>query len=209
MYIRIDDREPGEISRMLKDRHHLEISVDHLSYGDYLFSDICIERKTIADFLNSMKSGRLWTQLEGCKENYTRVFLLLEGSIPVPYDKNSAIDELKVISGINGVTMGWGIPIIPSNNITQTARILDAMFRKADGTKKEYLKPVKKKGKNTQEIKENILACSPGVGRGTAKRIIKQYGSIENVVNLSLEDLQKIKGVGEKTAQSIYDAFHN
>ncbi|MXV62640.1 excinuclease ABC subunit C [Natronorubrum sp. JWXQ-INN-674] len=52
------------------------------------------------------------------------------------------------------------------------------------------------------EVK-TVLDDVPGVGPETRKRLLGRFGSVENVREASLEDLESISGVGEKTAETI------
>ena len=47
------------------------------------------------------------------------------------------------------------------------------------------------------------------VGEGTAKRLLRYYHSLKEIMALTYEDLIKIEDIGETTAQSIVDYFHN
>jgi len=202
-YIRMDNREPKELCEALRSKFGHTVSYETLTIGDYLFSDVCIERKTVGDLLKSLRDGRIWNQLKGAKENYPRPMIILEGALPYSYNKKTAVDEMKVIGGLLGIAMGWGIPIVPSNHLDQTAKIIDAAFRRADRGKVEYLKPVKKKHYTAQEIREDILCTIPGLGRKTAKEILKKYPTIKAVNEATDSQLRKIKGVGPKTTKWI------
>ncbi|QFU82062.1 excinuclease ABC subunit C [Natronorubrum aibiense] len=48
-----------------------------------------------------------------------------------------------------------------------------------------------------------VLDDVPGVGPETRKRLLGRFGSVENVREASLEDLQSVSGVGERTAETI------
>ena len=48
-----------------------------------------------------------------------------------------------------------------------------------------------------------VLDDVPGVGPETRKRLLGRFGSVENVREASLEELQRVPGVGEKTAETI------
>ncbi|MFC6716196.1 excinuclease ABC subunit C [Natrialbaceae archaeon GCM10025810] len=52
------------------------------------------------------------------------------------------------------------------------------------------------------EVK-TVLDDVPGIGPETRKRLLGRFGSVENVRNASLEDLESVSGVGEKTARTI------
>ena len=38
-----------------------------------------------------------------------------------------------------------------------------------------------------------------------ARILLAHFGSVQTVVNASLEDLVAVKGIGEKTAQKVYE----
>ncbi len=203
----MDDREPKKIWEILQEKHNLTVKYERLNVGDYIFSDVCIERKTVGDFLKSLRDGRIWEQLKASKENYTRVMVILEGTLPYSYNPSTAVDEMKVIGGMLGITMGWGIPIVPSNNVEQTAKIIDSAFKRSDKKKTEYLKPTKKKHYTAGEVKEDILCTIPGIGRKTSKAILKVFPTIESVMIASDEDLKKVPRVGKKTVEWIKEVF--
>ncbi|WP_064616606.1 NAD-dependent DNA ligase LigA [Streptobacillus moniliformis] len=45
------------------------------------------------------------------------------------------------------------------------------------------------------------------VGKTTSKLVVSHFGSIENIINASLEELVLIEGIGEKVSLSIYNYF--
>ncbi len=47
------------------------------------------------------------------------------------------------------------------------------------------------------------------VGTETAELLAEEAGDLETLIHMSLEDLDQIEGVGEKTAQAIYDYFQD
>ncbi|USZ70976.1 excinuclease ABC subunit C [Natronosalvus halobius] len=48
-----------------------------------------------------------------------------------------------------------------------------------------------------------VLDDVPGIGPETRKRLLGRFGSVENVRAASVEDLQSVPGVGERTAQTV------
>ncbi len=52
------------------------------------------------------------------------------------------------------------------------------------------------------EVK-TVLDDVPGVGPETRKRLLGRFGSVENVREASLEDLQSVSGIGEQTARTV------
>ena len=43
----------------------------------------------------------------------------------------------------------------------------------------------------------------PGVGPETRRRLLRRFGSVENVRGASVADLRDVEGVGEKTAEAL------
>ncbi|SDL00445.1 excinuclease ABC subunit C [Natronorubrum texcoconense] len=52
------------------------------------------------------------------------------------------------------------------------------------------------------EVK-TVLDDVPGIGPETRKRLLGRFGSVENVREASLEDLESVSGVGQKTAETL------
>jgi excinuclease ABC subunit C len=52
------------------------------------------------------------------------------------------------------------------------------------------------------EVK-TVLDDVPGVGPETRRRLLRRFGSVENVRSASRDDLTSVPGVGEKTAETL------
>ena len=52
---------------------------------------------------------------------------------------------------------------------------------------------------------ENI----PNIGYEKSKIILQQFKGLDNLKKASLDEIMKVKGIGKKTAESIFDALHN
>ena len=48
----------------------------------------------------------------------------------------------------------------------------------------------------------------PGVGKHLKFLLLKELGSVEQIAKASIEELTSIKGIGIKTAKTVYDYFH-
>jgi len=48
-----------------------------------------------------------------------------------------------------------------------------------------------------------ILQGLPGVGRDRAERLLNAFGTVEAVIMAGTEDLQRVDGIGQKTAEKI------
>jgi excinuclease ABC subunit C len=52
------------------------------------------------------------------------------------------------------------------------------------------------------EVK-TVLDDVPGVGPATRRRLLRRFGSVENVREASVEDLTDVDGIGEATAKTL------
>jgi excinuclease ABC subunit C len=48
----------------------------------------------------------------------------------------------------------------------------------------------------------------PGIGESHQKQLLRAFGSVKAIRAASLEDLQRVKGIGPAKAKSIYDTLH-
>ena len=95
MIIEIDDREPRSIEALaivVDDK--MQFMRNRLNEGDYVWQDICVERKQIDDFCSSLMSGRLEKQLEKMKLKYKKIYLIVVGRIK---DRTSEIHEHSIL----------------------------------------------------------------------------------------------------------------
>jgi len=60
--IHVDIHEPAGIIELLEKK--ADIHIGNITPGDYVFPPVGIERKTYADFLQSVKTRRLFEQLK-------------------------------------------------------------------------------------------------------------------------------------------------
>lgn len=54
----------------------------------------------------------------------------------------------------------------------------------------------------------SALEQIPGIGEQTVFLLLKQMGSVENIEQAEIDELCNIKGIGHKTAETIYNYFH-
>lgn len=57
-------------------------------------------------------------------------------------------------------------------------------------------------------ISESSLDDIPGIGKKRKINILKEFGTMDNVKNASVEELAKIKGMNEKVATNVYEYYH-
>lgn len=175
-----------------------EVNILALKVGDYLINNIAIERKTASDFISSMLSKRLQEQLNQIQQ-YGKKLLVIEGDLNI--QKNSNINPNAIKGQILAILTHYSIPIIFTKSEKETA---DYLFLLA----KQQIKGIQESSlhsripKTKQEQKQYILESFPNIGPKTAKKLLKEFKTIRNIINKSHEELEKVLG---KRTQSLID----
>lgn len=60
----------------------------------------------------------------------------------------------------------------------------------------------------SDNISESSLDDIPGIGKKRKINILKEFGTMDNVKNASVEELAKIEGMNEKVATNVYEYYH-
>ncbi len=171
----------------------VNVEFKHLKVADYLIGEVAVERKTISDFINSMINKRLLRQLEELKQ-YAKRLLIIEGI----EEQELYNDEPEGMHGnsIRGMLLYTSLeancPIIFSKDYKDTAKFLFLIARRMEKTKTPISLHAKKRNLSFKEQKQYILESFPGIGPATAKKLLKKFKTINNIINAPDEELEKI-----------------
>jgi len=175
-----------------------EIEFTRLKVADYLVKGVAIERKTISDFVGSIKNKRLLRQLEELQQ-YEKKLLIIEGIYEQELYTDSQEIEGMHANAIRGfllsVLLNFNVPIIFTKDYADTAKFMDVLSRKKKT--QDIGLNVNKKTLDSNERSQFILEGFPGVGPKTAKKLLIEFGNIKKIMNASEEELEKI--LGKKT----------
>ncbi len=197
----IDEREKKSgIPDLLKEIG-VKVEMKNLPIGDYIVaSETVIERKSVSDFISSVFDGRLFDQCNRLREHFEHPAIIIEGNL----DEIVQITENPLVfyGAVSAVALDFKIPVIPTPNASNTAKLLVAMCARQGKTKGPFLKKIRKSGDvNRQQL--SVLCSLPGVGEKLASRMLERFGSPSNSLNASVAELSKIEGMGESRAQKI------
>lgn len=92
----IDSREPGKMSGLF-DIYKMKYKIYAMDSGDIELGEPAGERKTIADFIGSYKSGRVFDQLERLSKRTSLPFLFVTGT---PKDYEAAMNKISRFKGV-------------------------------------------------------------------------------------------------------------
>jgi len=62
--------------------------------------------------------------------------------------------------------------------------------------------------KQAKKMSSSAVEDIPNVGLAKRKALIAHFGSVKNIANANVEDLQKVTGIGALLANQIYLYFH-
>ncbi|MEK6840867.1 MAG: ERCC4 domain-containing protein [Nanoarchaeota archaeon] len=170
-----------------------DVEVKELKVADYLVKGTAIERKTVSDFISSMKNRRLLKQLEELQQYESRL-LIIEGIEEQEIysedfsEKGFGMHPNSVRGFLLSVLLNYRVPIIFTKNHEDTAKFISVLAKKE--TRESPLNATKKV-RSIEEQAQYIIEGFPGIGPKTAKKLLKKFRTIKNVINASAEDLKK------------------
>ncbi len=195
----VDDREPELLFSHLHGK--MEYKKTRLLLGDIIIGDIAIERKERDDLENSIIDGRLFKQLDSLLKSFPRVVLVIEGT-----KRFERINRNALIAAISSYLVR-GVSVFFTRNEEETSQLVYWIAKKYLNNGKE--KPiVGKKPKREEEFVLSIIEMLPGISVKLAKNISKHFPSLKELFNASLEDLEKVEGIGKEKAKRIYSIIN-
>lgn len=164
-----------------------------------------VERKSFSDFVQSyIKNDHLQDQAYRLNNNFKNYCCIVHGSIEDLYRikalrriKQPAVDKMAA-----KLEVIYKLPIFWVDN---EAQYLNKIMDLAEMIVKEGGAKVKAKSsvsiKNRPDV--HILTAGSNIGDKTALLLLKKFGTPQNVLNASREELLSIKGVGDGTVSDI------
>jgi Fanconi anemia group M protein len=170
-----------------------DITPMQLSIGDYIIGDICIERKSLKDFYDSIIDKRIFEQLKSIKSNYEKKLLIIEGESG---ERNIHPNAIKGM--IASIMLDYKIPIIFLKDSDETADFLGVI----DKRMQKIIAPIiaVKKEKNNYDSAINLLCSIPGIGLKNANKLFEKFKSIKKIFNAKEDELINI--LGEKNSNN-------
>lgn len=186
----IDYRERNSLVASELMKLGFEIEFKELKVADYIVRDVAIERKTVSDFISSMKNRHLINQLEELKQ-YENKLLIIEGIDEQELyneDNHLGMNPNSVRGFLLSILLKHKIPIAYTKNSGDTAKFIQVISRKKE---RETPLNITKKSLNKKEQIQFIIEGFPGIGPTTAKKLLEKFKTIQNIINASQEELEK------------------
>ncbi|MBT7903529.1 DEAD/DEAH box helicase [Candidatus Woesearchaeota archaeon] len=203
LLIYADHREKSNtiVKEMSSQGIHIELK--QLTLGDYQLSKrVIVELKKVSDFVDSIIDGRLLDQVKRLKSEVERPVIIIEGEENIYSQRKIHPNAIRGM--IATITISFGIPIIQTRNVSETAALLLIMAkREQDEFSSEYSMHGSRKPITVKEQVEYIVSSLPGIGPGLAKPLLEKFKTIKNIVNATEDELKEVAKIGDKKAKEI------
>ena len=218
MEVWIDHREQDRVKSATKyyTEQGLEVDVKELPVGDYIFTNgeqkVAFEFKEVNDFITSISSGRVFNQAINMAEEFDYHFVVIRGT------ESERAKYLAISKNYRTVTIFQYHSAIASLNRyttvieSYTPYINEAYYKMMVQAKKclQDRPIVKKFPRKHHNTALNFLCyCIYGLNYKRAKLIVDTYQleSLSDLMELTVDDLILIEGIGKNTAQKIIGAL--
>ncbi len=217
----LDYRERKMIPLLLEIDDFVEIT--NLPIGDIVIpvedQSILIERKSAMDFIDSIKTSRLWDQAGRIKNTeyilnfkIKRKIIMIHEQI-LPSLLSERISWASIFGAIQELVYVYNFQVFHVETDYALKEFLRILIKR-EQEKKNDSEPKIKWEKHVPYTKDDltwklyILSSIPYVGEKTAKKLLEKFGSIEKIARATPVELMKVPGIGEEKAKIIYRLLH-
>lgn len=224
MKLQIDNRESN--SRISSARQffgdNYTIETDNYPVGDFIFDNkVCFEYKTAPDIVSSIIDGRVFRQVEKMKQ-YPFSYVIIVGNVAEHINERNAnywnrrnqVRQFTVRNYLGALArLNIESRVIHVDNNQQAWIIMDFLVKKLLSDNPSVRGVDRPKATLSDPI-ATFLSCiyvndSQRLGIKTAI-MIREYlhlESLSDLLDVTYDDLVKVKGVGSKTAKRICDVL--
>lgn len=209
----VDTHENRSIVPKQLEKFGVEIRFADLPVGDYLLSDtLCVERKEINDYVSSLTSGHLHTQLSDLSTNFDVSYLIVEGIISeaLMYRKIKRESYLSSLAGASLKRSPEGkkgiVQIINLETAVDTAVFLKSLDERVGGNE-HRIPPISRIKRSKGDSLVFVVSSLPGIGLVRAKKLLEHFGDLRSLVNADAGEIARIRGIGSKTASELQKLF--
>ena len=220
----IDSRENSDLSRfVIRKAKNMRIPYEKkwIEIGDYVYDDVCFEAKSSTDFLGSVLSKRLWTQIDNMDRHYKTNVVIIHGSLDeaifnviqnspsqMPIAARSLRLNNKFLGAIGRLILDTDVKPIWVDTEEEAALIITAVCKMKPITR-DAIAPQVFKRLTTDDLRIDLLSSIKGVSIKKAKELVKQFGSIMEIGECSAFELQAIEGIGDTLAKRILTTLNS
>lgn len=206
----VDIRETRERIELAKyafqDEPDWEVEVGMFDVADFFVGNILgIEYKEPPDFVGSIKSGRVFQQVQELKENFAQPTLMIGGSLGdlLSPQVRRGMNAASVLAAACSIHAKHEVPVFFADQYF--GQSLKSLCKKAVDKQPTAYTPVRKSA-NSKDLQLHLVSSLPGVGMERAQTILDRYGTplraFKNIHNWS-----ELHGIGSKTTDKVLEVL--
>jgi len=177
-----------------------------LEIGDIAYKNIRIELKSFPDFINSLtdkKTKRFRNQLLNMYINEElECYYIIHGDW-VSMFKFSQMNPNALLGAIASIAGRYKIPPIVLPNKEYAIYVAYKIIEKSFDHK--VIRPDTHKVQSDDRAIDMICASADKVGVRDAEALLKHFGKVKIVVNATVDQMIKVKGIGKEKAKRIHE----
>jgi ERCC4-type nuclease len=220
----IDSRENSKLSKLVMQKAKaIQVPCEKrwIEIGDYVYDDVCFEAKSTTDFLGSVMSKRMWTQLDNMDRHYKTNVVIIYGSLEeaifnvvknspskMPIGARSILLNNKFLGALGRIVLDTDVKPFWVPTEEEAALIITGVSKIKPITR-NAIEPQIFKRLTTDDLRVDLLSSIKGVSIKKSKELIKQFGSIMEIGECSSYELQAIEGIGETLAKRIISTLNS
>lgn len=199
----VDDREDPQ--RIKKLEEHFNVIVGRLDVGDILIPrdnniKIAIETKTVQDFIQSCNNRRIQKEALQMRNKYDYSYIIIysDGKLNPKYHKQTVNQKTANLASLE---IRYNVPFFWCKNFNEFVSQINSIINAVD-KKPEPIEPPLVRLKDSNE-KINVLIGIDGVGKQTAKKLLKHFKKPSAVLNATEDELNKVPRLSKKAKKNI------
>lgn len=194
MKIIIDNREPKRLKRYAE-KEGFVTRVTELKIGDLIIQDkgICIERKSVFDFVSSYRKGHIQKQLLQMQDNFPHNYLVIVGDVTDVFrSRHTRMTVNQWIGMLSSTLVRYDVDLVQVKNDRRLIRLCESVGRKVDDGKRVSLEETEllKNSLDTDDLRLKIVTCFNQIGVKRGRKALEKE-SVRNAVDSLIESMEK------------------
>ncbi|NIO21400.1 MAG: hypothetical protein GTN76_11845 [Candidatus Aenigmarchaeota archaeon] len=205
----VDHRESkNHVFRNLKE-FDVSLVLKQLKIGDYVCSDrVCVERKTIPDFIQSIIDQRIFKQVGEITECFEKPLIILEGNQDLLFLERN-VHPNTIRGALASLAIDYKIPIIWTRNTKETAnQIYWLAYREQVKEKRSLAIRCSRKFASVSDQQEFLISGLPHINTKLSKNLLKKFKTPKRVFSAKEDKLMKVDGIGKEKAKRVWELLN-
>jgi ERCC4-type nuclease len=218
------EKEGSKLVRLVEQKAkalNIKTEKKWLEIGDYVFNDVCFEAKSTTDFLGSVLSKRMWTQIDNMDRAYATNIVIIYGTIDeavynvidnapsnMPIATRAILLKNKFLGALGRIILDMDTKPMWVSSEEEASDIITAVC-KMQPMDRPTIKPRIHKRLATDDLRIDVLSTIKGVSESKATSLIEEFGSIMEIGEQKAYEITKMEGIGPTIANRILDTLNS